>query len=116
MIQLLKLRKETKKTQQEIADFLEVTKQAYSRYERGERELNYARLIKLSKYFDVSIDYLLGNSTYYYPDAIQAKALDQNEEELLSLYRQLPEGLQQNALEVIRTLSGINQHPLQKRI
>ncbi len=65
---LLELREEKKISQENIAKILGVTRQAYSRYERGERELNYDALVKLSKFFDVSIDYLLGISKYYYPD------------------------------------------------
>lgn len=64
---LQQLREEKNISQIEIANVLEVTRQAYSRYERGERELGYGALIKLAKYFDVSIDYLLINSDFYYP-------------------------------------------------
>ena len=33
-----------------------------SRYENGEREADYATLIRFADYFDVSLDYLLGRS------------------------------------------------------
>ena len=33
-----------------------------SRYETGEREADYAALIAIADYFDVSIDYLLGRT------------------------------------------------------
>ena len=33
-----------------------------SRYENCEREADYATLIKIADYFDVSIDYLLGRT------------------------------------------------------
>ena len=33
-----------------------------SRYESGAREADYATLIRLADYFDVSIDYLLGRT------------------------------------------------------
>lgn len=57
---LKKLRKQQKLNQEELAKLLNVTTQAYSRYERGERELGYESLIKLSDYFGVSVDYLIG--------------------------------------------------------
>lgn len=56
---LKSLRKQQKVNQEEIAKLLNVTTQAYSRYERGERELGYDSLIKLADYFDVSVDYLI---------------------------------------------------------
>ncbi len=38
---------------------LNLNQNSISRYENGEREADYATLIKLADYFDVSIDYLL---------------------------------------------------------
>ena len=79
------LREEKNLSQGVLAKELEVTRQAYSRYERGERELGYEALAKLAKFFDVSIDYLLGNSTYYYPDAV---ATDE-QRELFALFDEM---------------------------
>ena len=50
---LYELRIEKNIAQSDLAEILEVTRQAYSRYERGERELGYEALKKLSKFFDV---------------------------------------------------------------
>ena len=38
---------------------LETTQNTISRYETGEREADYAMLIKIADYFNVSLDYLL---------------------------------------------------------
>lgn len=57
---LLTLRNNKNVNQKEVADYLQLTRQAYSRYERGEREPDFETLKKLAKYFNVSIDYLLG--------------------------------------------------------
>ena len=38
---------------------LSVSQHTISRYETGEREADYAMLIRIADYFDVSIDYLL---------------------------------------------------------
>lgn len=54
------LRIDRDKTQQEIADMLICNRQVYARYERGIREIPVSMLIKLSKYYDVSVDYILG--------------------------------------------------------
>lgn len=53
----LRLNKEV--SQAVIAEYLGVTKQAYSLYELGKREPDFETLLKLGEYFDVSIDYLL---------------------------------------------------------
>ena len=42
-----------------LAMDLHINQNSISRYERGEREADYATLIKIADYFQVSIDYLL---------------------------------------------------------
>lgn len=49
-------------TQKEVALFLEMTPNAYQKYEYDRREPPYDTLIKLCNYFNVSSDYLLGLS------------------------------------------------------
>lgn len=50
---LRKLRDEKGVSQQEVADFIKVTKQAYSLYELGKRAPDYETLYKLADYFGV---------------------------------------------------------------
>lgn len=57
--QLIKLRKQKNKTQEEVAKFLGITRPAYTAYESGNRQPDYDSLIKLAEYYDVSLDYLL---------------------------------------------------------
>lgn len=54
------LREDNDKTQREIAELLNMQLTVYQRYERGERELPLWAAIKLSNYYNVSIDYLVG--------------------------------------------------------
>ncbi len=54
------LRKEKKVSQEELADVLLTSRQAISKWERGEADPDIDRLKDLAMYFDVSIDYLLG--------------------------------------------------------
>lgn len=54
--------KEIKKrgiTQLKLAMDLNISQNTISRYETGEREADYATLIRLADYFNVSLDYLL---------------------------------------------------------
>lgn len=76
-----------KLTQETVAASLKVTRQAYGRYESGERECNYETLCRLSSMFDVSVDYLLGRTA---SDTLAtAPALSRSEVELLRKYKQL---------------------------
>ena len=47
-------------TQKEVASRLLMTQQQYSRFENGIFELDYEQLIKISKLYNISVDYLLG--------------------------------------------------------
>ena len=49
-------------TQQDIADILFCKREVYRRYEKGIRELPLSYAIKLSEYYNVSLDYLVGRS------------------------------------------------------
>ncbi|MBQ7822275.1 MAG: helix-turn-helix transcriptional regulator [Clostridia bacterium] len=53
------LRKKRKISQLKLALELNMNQNTISRYETGAREADYATLIRLADYFNVSIDYLL---------------------------------------------------------
>ncbi len=54
------LREDHDKTQQNIADILGTSQTMYARYERGASELPVRHLIRLSKYYNVSMEYIAG--------------------------------------------------------
>ena len=49
-------------TIKEVSAFLDCHRDVYSRYEKGIREIPTDYLIRLAKYYDCTIDYLLGVS------------------------------------------------------
>lgn len=51
-------------SQQELAGQLGLSKSSVNMYERGEREPSFVTLEKIADYFNVDMDYLLGNSNY----------------------------------------------------
>lgn len=53
------LREEHDLTQKEMANILNCSQQVYSNYELGQRDIPTDILIKLSNYYDISIDYIL---------------------------------------------------------
>lgn len=58
-MRLKEIRKSRNITQLKLAMDLNISQNSISRYETGEREADYAMLIKLADYFNISIDYLL---------------------------------------------------------
>ena len=58
IIRIRNLREDADKTQQEIAEYLGTSQTMYARYERGANEMPIRHLIKLSDYYQVSLDYL----------------------------------------------------------
>lgn len=56
---LKKIRKEKGFNQQKVALDLNISREALSHYENGKREPSISMLLKMSEYFNVSIDYLI---------------------------------------------------------
>lgn len=61
-MRLKELRKKKHLSQLKMAMDLHLNQNSISRYENMERQADYATLIKIADYFDVSIDYLLGRT------------------------------------------------------
>lgn len=59
------LREDNDIKQKTIAEYLGVSQQTYSNYENGHREIPIWAVVKLSKYYQVSTDYLLGADSGY---------------------------------------------------
>lgn len=57
---LYDLRTDNDLKQEDVAKILNTSKQNYGRYENGKRKLSIEDLIKLSKFYHVSTDYILG--------------------------------------------------------
>ncbi len=59
---LRKLRESKKLTQADVASALEIERSTYTKYESGKSKPDSEMLIKISDFFGVSVDYLLGRS------------------------------------------------------
>lgn len=86
-VRLKQLRQKHKLTQSELADILGLKPTAISNYESQRNEPSFDKLMALSKYFDVSCDYLLGISDAYLP--VGGEVLDKDIVEFFELYQQL---------------------------
>lgn len=73
---LVKLRKERKMTQEELANVLGISRSALSLYETNKRQPDFQTICRLADFFNVSVDYLLARTddrhgvagTVYKPD------------------------------------------------
>ena len=54
------LRNDRDLTQKQVAEILGMSQTGYSKYETGENDIPTHVLIALAKFYDVSVDYLLG--------------------------------------------------------
>jgi transcriptional regulator with XRE-family HTH domain len=84
-LNLRELRKEKNVTQNEIAQYLKVSRETYSQYETGRHQMNYETLFLLADYYDITIDYLLGRCE------TNPISVSKNETHLINTYRLLDE-------------------------
>jgi transcriptional regulator with XRE-family HTH domain len=102
-----KLRKIKKKTQQDIADLLGITRQAYGYYENGSRQPDFESLKKLSDYFGKSIDYLItGNENSHSPDEMWEEFLNPKTQ---IFFKDLKDAPEEKIEELIRFWEYIKQ-------
>ena len=59
-LRIKELREDNDITQKTIAEYLCIKQNAYSHYETGRRQIPLEALIKLARYYNTSVDYLLG--------------------------------------------------------
>lgn len=86
------LRKSKNLTQMELAKIIGIDQTAVSKWELNKALPDMGTAIKLSEYFDVSLDYLLGKSIFFYPDSVKqssALSLSDDERQLLELYSRM---------------------------
>lgn len=82
------LLEENNLTQRRLSTELHIAPSTLNGYLRRNREPDFATLIKLARYFKVSIDYLLGVTNIRRPYA-PGNCYDDNEEDLLDTFRSL---------------------------
>ncbi len=90
MENLIKLRKEKKLNTREMSTFLGIAKSTYNNWENDKAEPNIAMLKKLSDFFCVSIEYLVGATNYRSDNILPpAETLSADEKEIIKAYRNL---------------------------
>lgn len=77
---LVALRKEKGLIQQDVANYLNITRPAYVQYEKGYSQPTNESIVKLADFFNVSTDYILGRSDHYtHPDDPNLEAYPKEE-------------------------------------
>ncbi len=68
-MRLKEIREDSDIKQKEIADYLHIKQNTYSQYENGQRQIPIDTLIQIAKFYNTSVDYLLGltNTKEKYP-------------------------------------------------
>lgn len=56
------LREDADLTQQEIASYVHIKQNTYSQYENGHRQIPLDLLIKLARFYNTSLDYIVGET------------------------------------------------------
>lgn len=95
MLRIRQVRVEHKETQAEVAEAVGCSSVVFSRYENGQRQPPIEILISIARHFNVSVDYLVGNSEYTVPP------LPVSETNLLRAWRCADKRAQQDAMEIL---------------
>lgn len=106
---LKELRKEKNLTQVTVCMNTNISQSTISRLEQGTQNFNLEQIIVLSKYFDVTIDYLLGKSEYKNYEAFyfSTNALLSTYEEFISEYAKLTPERQMMVRQLVFALRGV---------
>ena len=91
------VREENKLSQADLSRVLNVSPSTVGMWEQGRREPNYDTLSKLSQFFNVSADYLIGNEKHSDAETIEEKGL-------LTDYRSLTSEGRKTLLNVLGSL------------
>lgn len=98
---LKKLRNAKGISQQQLADVIGTSQQSINKYENHNIEPDIATLIALAKFFNTSVDYLIGNTDVNRViENVRSFDLNEDEAKLVSGYRKLNE----NEKESIRLI------------
>lgn len=107
---LLTLRKEKGVTQKDLAEYLQISRQAYANYEAGNRSPDFETLIKISEYFDVTVDYLLGKDTKPQKEKpTEYSELSENRKKLIEWAQTVPEDKIDSVLQALQSILALLQ-------
>ncbi len=101
MKNLRMIRKAHHMTMKELADKIDVSESAISQYENGKRQPSYETLIKLTRIFEVSSDYLLGI------EAESSEPMSAKERQILEAYKMAKSSDKEHINALIRAIDKL---------
>lgn len=106
---LREIRKKCGLTQKELAERIGSSESAISMYESGKRQPDYETLLKISDYFGVSVDYLLGKETPRQNDPELDALLEQlkNRPEMRMLFKLASDATADDVRQAVRIIEAI---------
>lgn len=107
---LRQLRKEKGLTQVELASILNLDASSISKYEKADVSPSAEVLIKVSKYFNVSTDFLLGLSTQKNTPTSDKVGVEAKWSEIQQLISNAPPEKTEEALKILRVLLPPAEH------
>lgn len=122
MNRIRELRKQANLTMKQLGEILGLAESTISQYETGKREPDHKTLLKISEYFHVSVDYLLGHVSepWFYLDNDRIlreinsygnePAQDPVKQLLLTAFDQLNEKGQSVAVERVEELGKVPEY------
>lgn len=103
--QILKeLRKSKRLNQNELADFLGISNQAYQKYEYGTAEPNFDNLTKLADFYNVTTDFLLGREPCN--DPIEQLPVGEQDRAIVQAYINLSDKERTEFVEILRKIAA----------
>ncbi len=103
MIRIFELRKERGLSQREAAKIFGVSQGTFNNWENSNTQPSIEQLISIARFFEVSVDYLIGNA-----DDVGVinliSTLTPEQREVISLFSALPESARNATLTVLRQM------------
>lgn len=99
------LRKKHKMSQQKLAELIGTTQQAIYKYEKTSVEPDIATLIRISEVFNVTVDYLIGNTSACANEVIEGEILTEYDKAYLDDIAFLPDNVRENLIKLVSNLS-----------
>lgn len=113
---LIELRKERGLSQKSVADAIGISQSTIAKIEVDRNEATASTLRKLSDFFGVSADYLLGRTDEYGGlVGVSSSQLSRDEEELVSLFSMLGSSRKEDIIVYARALAGVDAQPSAKK-
>ncbi len=107
MKRLRELRKKQKISMRDFGKLFGLAESTISLYETGKRQPDNEMLLKFANFFNVSVDYLLGNEQKEKAVGNNANSPDPTIDDAIKILKNLPPDFRAHALDDLRSLAAL---------